>query len=153
MKKIILLSIVCLSLASCAIFSSDKEQKKLTNEVISPSLVYINFNKANVLPSTIKDNTSYNVKISGSAIHGCDIEDYGVNHITQKTHRHFIDSSKHVEHTYATVFVGSAGDWDIVKIDCRAGRGAGKAGKTYSFDIILYGEKYNYSGSAKLVHG
>ena len=153
MKKIVLLSIVCLSLASCAILFRNSEPKELTNEVISPSLVYMNFNKANVLPSTIKDNTSYNVKISGDAIHACDIEDYGINHITQDKHTHVITSSKHVDHTFATVFVGSAGDWDILKVDCRAGRGNGEAGKTYNFDIILYGEEYNYSGSAKLVHG
>ena len=78
---------------------------------------------------------------------------YGIEHITQETHTNYISSSKDAEHTFATVLVGSANDWDIVRIDCRAGKGDGKAGKTYNFDLILYGEKYNYAGSAKLVHG
>ena len=153
MKKIILLSIICLGLASCAMLFSNNEQKQLNNVVVSPSLVYMNFNKENVLPSTIKNRENYNVRVSGDAIHACDIVDYGINHITHEIYKNHVTSSAQVDHTFATVFVGSADDWDIVKVDCRAGRGTGEAGKTYNFDIILYGEKYNYAGTAKLVHG
>jgi hypothetical protein len=139
MKKIILLSTIVFGLSSCIFLNEEEPQLPLFNYAIEPSIVDINFNKEGTVPASIILEHYYDIKASGTAIQACDIIDFGVNNLDKPG--------------YGDIFVGDADDWDIVKVDCRAGRGNGVKGQKYDFNIIVYGIENTYNGSTTVVHG
>ena len=79
------------------------------------------------------------MKASGTAIHACDVSDYGMNNLNKPG--------------YGAIFIGKSDDWNIVRIDCRSGRGDGVKGKKYNFNITVYGNEHTYTSSTTVVHG
>ena len=109
MKKIILVTIMLFGLSSCTYLNKEESKTPLFNHTVDKSITDMNFNQKGTVPGSITLEHYYDIKASGSAIHGCDVIDFGMNNVKKPG--------------YSDIFIGNADDWDIVRIDCRAGRG------------------------------
>ena len=139
MKKIILVTCILFGLSSCIYLNETEPKIDLYNHSVSPSITDINFNKEGTVPDSIILEHYYDVKASGTAINACDVIDYGINNINKPG--------------YNDILIGNAGDWDIVRVDCRVGRGDGVKGQKYNFNITVFGNEHTYISSTTVVHG
>lgn len=139
MKNLILILAITSLLSSCSYLKGpDKPEEELYIDIRTPHVQDMNFNETGQLPKDIKNQTYYDVDISGSALEKCEVVDYGDTKVRK--------SGKN------KIFIGKAHDWDILRIDCRKNKGNGKSNEQHDLIIKIYSNDKIYHGKTEVKH-